>query len=59
MSRLEDDWEAKLDALIDQTRDWWKYHKRRGSIGQIEALGAQIRLRALLDVRRTLGGDGQ
>lgn len=43
---------AELDALIIQTQTWWRFHKLRGAAGYIEALAAQIRLKALQDAKR-------
>lgn len=36
-----------LIQLIAETERWRAFHKARGSAGQIECLGADIRLKAL------------
>ena len=43
-----------LLALIEQAEEWRAFHKARGALGNIEALGASIRIKALKDARAAL-----
>lgn len=45
---------AEIDSLIRDAEEWLRFHKRRGSHGRIEALAAQIRLRALRDAKAAM-----
>lgn len=47
----------KLNTLIAETKEWHRYHKSRGRLGAIEALGTVIRLRALEDAKAALEAD--
>lgn len=38
---------SRLLELIAETERWRAFHKARGRLGQIETLGADIRLKAL------------
>lgn len=50
---------TKLDALIEQAKQWRAFHKARGPAGYIETLAASIRLKALNDARRALSEHGE
>jgi hypothetical protein len=41
-----------IHALIEQAEEWRAYHKARGVPGNIEALAASIRIKALKDALR-------
>jgi hypothetical protein len=45
---------AKIDALIREAEQWRVYHKQRGALGYIEALGCDIRIKALKDAKETI-----
>lgn len=48
---------AALRKLIVETEQWRAFHKARGAAGQIECLGADIRLKALKDALAAVEGD--
>lgn len=39
----------EIQRLIEETKGWRAFHKARGAAGQIEALAADIRIKALYD----------
>jgi hypothetical protein len=45
---------ARIKKLIAETETWREFHKMRG--GQIEALGAQIRIKALKEALAAVEG---
>jgi hypothetical protein len=47
-----------LLKLIEETERWRAFHKARGSAGQIEALGADIRLKALKEALAAVSEGG-
>ena len=47
---------AKIDALIRDAQQWRIYHKQRAQVGYIEALAADIRIKALRDAKDAIGG---
>lgn len=48
---------SKIKGMIKEAEDAWRVHKKRGDKGQIEALGARIRIRALYDALSAVEGD--
>jgi hypothetical protein len=45
---------AKLDAIIREAEHWRQFHKLRGQLGYIEALGCDIRIKALKDAKEAI-----
>jgi hypothetical protein len=45
---------AKIDALIREAERWRLYHKQRGALGYIEAIGCDIRIKALKDAKEAI-----
>ena len=48
---------SKIDALIREAERDRLWHKSRGQIGQIEALAASIRIKALKDAKDAISGN--
>lgn len=47
-----------IKALIKQTEQWRAAHKARGQAGMIEALGSDIRIKALREALAVVVGAG-
>lgn len=45
---------ARIDALIREAEHWKIFHKQRGQVGSIEALAADIRIKALKDAKEAV-----
>jgi hypothetical protein len=48
---------AKIDALIREAERWRVFHKQRGQLGYIEALAADIRIKAFNDAKDAVSGN--
>lgn len=48
---------SEILRMIEETAQWRKFHKARGSIGYLEALACSIRLKALEDALEAVERD--
>lgn len=45
---------SKIDAMIREAEEWRDYYRARNAKGEIEALCANVRLKALRDARAAM-----